>query len=178
MDVEAHVTGVEPNGGIGVRGSVVEQVDGSFGSGFGAFGLSGCKAAKGNKHGVVNGSAIIEKHADDFLETGDFGGIEWGGEVGWGSQLDGGSIDRFGEWGWGMLGAGWWWGFEALEGFGNIARHGEVNCAIDIVPMEGDATVEVALPVGGHLVFGCDDASEVFSMFPSDILYSKVIDDE
>ena len=58
VDVEAHVTGMEANGGVRVRGSVVEQVDCGFGGGFGALGLSGGEAAKGDKHGVVNGSAI------------------------------------------------------------------------------------------------------------------------
>ena len=39
-----------------------------------------------------------------------------------------------------------------VESSGNIAWHGQVDCAFLIVPIEGDATVEFTIPVAGGFV--------------------------
>ena len=39
-----------------------------------------------------------------------------------------------------------------LESFGYVPWHGQVHLALDVVPIEGDADVTSAAPVGGDLV--------------------------
>jgi hypothetical protein len=66
-----------------------------------------------------------------------------------------------------MLWSRRFWVVKALEYFGDISRHGEGDCTIDIV--QGYPTVENFFPVGCHLIFGCNDASQVFGMFSANI---------
>jgi hypothetical protein len=80
-------------------------------------------------------------------------------------ELDLAAIDWFGKRGRSMLGSRRFWVVEALECFGDLSRHGEGDCAIDIVPIYREGT----FPVGCHLIFGCDDASQVFGMFSANI---------
>jgi hypothetical protein len=67
MDVEAHLAIVVLDGGIRMGGGVVEKMDSCFGGGLHAMGLCGSKAAKCNKHSVIDGSSIVKKNANDFL---------------------------------------------------------------------------------------------------------------
>jgi hypothetical protein len=72
VNVEAHVAGVKKDAGIRMASGIVKKVDGRFGGGECTFGLGGSKTAKGNEHGIINGSAIIKKNPDNLLESGDF----------------------------------------------------------------------------------------------------------
>jgi hypothetical protein len=65
---------------------------------------------------------------------------------------------------------------EALEGFGYIARHGEIDSAVDIVPFEMDAQVEVAISVSCHFVLGGNDIEEMLGMLVTNAFDAEVID--
>ena len=92
--------------------------------------------------------------------------------------MDCASVDGFRERGRGMLGTGRLGCFEALESFGDVAGHGELDGTLGVVPIEGDTAIKLAFPVGCHLVFGGDDAGEVLGVFSANILDAEVIDDE
>lgn len=154
VNVKEHCTGMITNGGIRVCGCIVEKVNGSFGSGFGALGLGSCKAAKCNKHGTVNGTGIEEEHANNFLETCDAEWVKRGGSISRGSKLSVAAIDRFNPGRGSMLGSRRCDNVEAFESFGNVTGHGEIDGVIVIIPGEGDAAVEFTTPVSGHFVFG------------------------
>ena len=49
---------------------------------------------------------------------------------------------------------------------------------VDVVPLEGDATVEDAFPIGGDVVLVGEDFLEVFSMFAANILDTEVVNYE
>lgn len=92
VDVEDHAAGVVSDGGILVRGGIVQEFGEGFGCVFGAFGLGGGEGAEGDKHGGVNSSGIVGESADDLLDSGDSGGVESGGVIIDGSELDGSAV--------------------------------------------------------------------------------------
>ena len=175
MNVETHIASGVENGGIRVCGSVVEEVDGCFGGCLGALGLGSSKATECNEHCVVNGAAIVKENADDFLESGDASFVKGRGIIRGGCEDNFAAIDGFGERRWGMLGTGRLGCFKTLESFGDVSGHGEFDGSVGVVPVESDAAIEFAGPVGGHLILGGDDASKILSIFSSDILYAKVV---
>jgi len=69
VDAEYHVAGMVTYHAIWMGGSIVQEVGACFDSGFRAMGLGGGKSAEGRKHGVVNGSGIVEEDSNDFLES-------------------------------------------------------------------------------------------------------------
>ena len=60
-----------------------------------------------------------------------------------------------------MLGMGRFGGFKALESFGDIAGHGELDSTLGIIPFEGDTAIKLAFLVGCHLVFGGNNAGRL-----------------
>ena len=68
VDVEHHPAGGVADRGIWMGGTVVEELSDGLSSGFSAFRLGRRKSAKGNKHGGVNGTSVVEEGANDFLE--------------------------------------------------------------------------------------------------------------
>jgi hypothetical protein len=52
---------------IGVSSGIVKELGKGLGSGMGSFG--GCEGTKGDKHGAVNGTGIVEEGTKDFLEA-------------------------------------------------------------------------------------------------------------
>ena len=176
VNVEAHVTGMVTNGGIRVRGSVVEQVDCGFGGGFGALGLSGGEAAKGDKHGVVNGTGIVEENAHNLADPGGCGGVQRGRGVRSG-HLDFGSIlgkHMFV----GAIGGGWISVAKTFKGSGNIAGHGEFDRALGVVPVKVEATELGSGPVNGDGVVLAEGGDEKVGSWLANILDAKVIDNE
>jgi hypothetical protein len=77
VDVDNHPAGGVADCGIWMGGTVVEELRNGLSSGFSAFRLGRRKSAKGNKHGGVNGTSVVEEGANDFLELSEARGIEW-----------------------------------------------------------------------------------------------------
>jgi hypothetical protein len=90
--------------------------------------------------------------------------------------LDLSPVDGLGEWRRGMLRTRRGRDLEALECFGDVARHGQEDGAFDVVPIKGDTTVDCSGPAGCHFVFAGDDSREMFGMLSSHVLYSEVVD--
>jgi len=149
-----------------------------LGSGFSAIGLGGSESAEGDEHGRVNGPGIVEESADDFLETSEAGGIKGCGRVVRFGELGGLAIGRRCPGVWCVLGAMGWVMLELMEGLFNVARHGHVDSAGDVVPLECHAKEAFAGPLGGDVIERRESVNEVLGMFLPNILDSKVVDDE
>eukprot|EP00978_Attheya_sp_CCMP212_P038220 scaffold187388_cov47-Attheya_sp.AAC.1 len=113
-------------------------------------GLGRCDGAKCDQHGVVDRSAIIEKHADYFLNTSDAG-----------SREERSGIFRIGELlcgpivGWNVFGRGFlrFWRrrvLETVECVFYIPRQGHVDISVFVVPLEGETTIVGAIPISRH----------------------------
>jgi hypothetical protein len=74
---------------------VVKEVDGGFGGSLGALRLSGSKASKGHKHGIINGPSVVKKDTNNLLEASDFSFVKGGGGIRRGSELYLAAIDGF-----------------------------------------------------------------------------------
>ena len=61
---------------------------------------------------------------------------------------------------------------------GDVAGHTDVNMVVEVIPVNGEANVEVARPVNGDLVFELEDSDKMLSMFASFIFDAEVIDDQ
>ena len=61
------------------------------------------------------------------------------------------------------------------EGPGNVGGHRNVNIALGIVPVEGEATVELASPVKGEFIVGVDGVDEVLSIGFGKIFDAKIV---
>ena len=68
--------------------------------------------------------------------------------------------------------------FEPFEGVRNIIWHGEVNAAVVIIPIKGESEVALAIPILCDLIMFFDAFYEVVSMLLTNILYSKIIQNE
>ena len=77
-----------------------------------------------------------------------------------------------------MLWAQWCFVVEAGEESDDIPWHGYVDVSFFIVPLEGDATVEFALPVYFQLVVLFEHGNQVMGILLSDVLHAKVVDSE
>jgi hypothetical protein len=67
---------------------------------------------------------------------------------------------------------------EFMEGVGNVAGHGEVDGAGQVIPFEGKAAVEGTSPVGGDGVERLEGVDEVLGVFLTNIFYTEVVDDK
>jgi hypothetical protein len=79
-----------------------------------------------------------------FVQRGDcgcLGGILFGGAV----------LDVFGRVRC-ILWLGWLCVMELVEGFCNVSRHGEIDFAMHVVPVEMDADVMFASPIGAERI--------------------------
>ena len=65
---------------------------------------------------------------------------------------------------------------ELLESFGHISWHGEVNLPFGVVPIECNAYVTHACPIGGDSAVFFEDGEEVIYMFVTGVLDSKITD--
>ena len=77
-----------------------------------------------------------------------------------------------------MLSAFWLGMLEALKGLLDVAGHGEINGAIDIVPFECNAAKRFAFPVERADVFAFEDLDEMVGMFFTNILDTEVVNNE
>ena len=74
-----------------------------------------------------------------------------------------------------MLGAGRLGVREALEGFSDVAWHGEINSAVHVVPLDLEAEIEIAIPVSRDLVLRVEDIPEMLSVLTADVFDTKVV---
>jgi hypothetical protein len=98
VHMEAHVTGVVANGGVRMGTGVVEEVNGHFSGGKGAFGL----ASKGNEDGVVDCLTVVKEDTNDLLKSGNPSGVKWFSGVDWSNKLDFLTLGWFGPFGQGV----------------------------------------------------------------------------
>ena len=178
VDVEDHVAGMVADGGVRMSGAVVEQLGDGARGGFGTVGLGAGEGAEGDEQSGVDGASVVEKSTDDFLKTGDAGGGEASGEVGWRGELCVFAVDGSCP----GMGRVLWpdcWGFlEFQECFFDVAGHGQVDGAGCVVPFECHAEVAFAGPFGGAGVKGFEAREEMFGVFAADIFDAEVVDDE
>ena len=69
----------------------------------------------------------------------------------------------------------WEYVLEFVEGFADVVWHGEGDCVVDVVPLQGDADVEFGFPIYSDFVFGLEGVQEVVGVLFGRVLYSKVI---
>ena len=178
MDVECHGAGRETENCIRMGGAVVKELGDGDGGCFGASCLSRCEGAECHQYGGVNCPRIVEKDADDLLQSCEFlGGQRWCGVVFLG-VLDFGAISGCGPGVWCMLCAGCGLRLQGCDGAGYVAGHVDVACAGNVVPIEGEAAVEGAAPVGGYGVEQLEGVDEVLGVVVPDIFDPEIVDDK
>jgi len=97
-------------------------------------------------------SAVRQEDAHNFLDVFGVGSIEkWGGaqEV---SKLHFGTIFGLLPGMWRILGSCRWWMAEVQEHVFDVAGHGEIDHAVDVVPSDGEAAVASGGPVFTDLI--------------------------
>lgn len=67
---------------------------------------------------------------------------------------------------------------ETVEGSCYIARHGDVNRTVGVVPGQCEPTVQRAVPVGGDGVEAFEGGDEVLGVGVMDVLDAEIIDDQ
>ena len=176
VGVEDHVAGRVFDGGRGVSGCIVEEINTGISRGFGGMGLLGSNGVEGYQHGVVNGASVVEEHTNNFTNGCGGGSIKWRGGVEV-SELDTGTIlgqDMF-------VGGIRRFGvrdFEAFESPGHIAWHGKQDSAIDVIPVKVEAAEFISGPVKFDSVMFGKGGNEEIGIGFADILDTKVINDE
>ena len=88
-----------------------------------------------NNDSGVTAAGIVEKEAGNLLDSFDAEFVKEGRDVS-GSKLCLLTVDRSCPAMRGMLRSGWWWMTQREKGFGYVARHGNVNVAGVIVPVD------------------------------------------
>ena len=178
MNVKLHVACLVLDHCIRVCGAIVQQLGDGLGSGFGSLGLSGCESAECNQYGRVDGACVIQEGANNFLEAGDAGRVQRGRVIRWGWQLSGSSIVGGGPCMRGMLSSGAGSVLEFCKGFLDVAGHRIVDSAGFVIPLESEATVQGAGPIGGDDVQLLQGVDQMLGMFAAGILDAKVIDNQ
>jgi hypothetical protein len=77
-----------------------------------------------------------------------------------------------------MLVARQWKVVELFEGPINMAMHGNINVALIVRPIEGEAPVSRAGPINCEFVMGFDDVNEVLSVGLGKVFHTKVVNTE
>ena len=178
MNSEDHVTGVKAGDGIWMGAAVIQQLgDGCVGD-VGGFGLLGGDGVHWHEQGVVNGPGVTQEGSHNFLDAEDAAGVQ--GRRGVGCQSLVVSDTKLGRIAlvWGMLRANWWRVFEAAEDVRDASRHGQVDCAIFVVPFDGDAAAKVSGPVGRQGVVFSEGCFQVEGVFFAHTFNSKIVHNE
>jgi hypothetical protein len=177
VDVEDH--GTCPIAYLGVRmsGSVVQEMDKGFGGGLGSAFLGGSKNIECVEHSGVDCSAVKRESSDGLLEPVCLLGIHGRCVLNF-SHLDlapvlwGRPLRR------GVAMLLWDCVLVLVEGSGHVARHRQVDGAFVVVPLEGNATVELTFPVARRFVVFFESVVQVVGMLFADIFYSEIVDNE
>ncbi len=72
------------------------------------------------------------------------------------------------------------WGFGAimlvfLQLLEDVARHGEIECAVMIIPFEAYTAIEISILIFGELIFFFDCPDEVVCVLLSRVFYPKIV---
>ena len=129
VNFEGHVALTKKNGGVGMRCSIVEKLGYFLHVGVCSIRLFGSDGAEGGKHRAVDGSSIIEKITDDFLDSCDavfVKGNRRGCRIG---ELDAGAIVDFVVWMRAMFDFGRLSMGELSDGGFDVDGHGELDRA-------------------------------------------------
>jgi len=144
----------------------------------GGGGLGGRYGAQSNQHGAVDRPGIVEEDTDNFLDVGAFSGRQERSVVGRFGELDGSTI----LWAWvgmwrvdGVCGRSVG---ETLERSRDVTRHGDVDGACGVVPLEGHAEESCARGVDGDDILEAKGVDKMLEMFLACELDAKVIDDK
>ncbi len=118
---------------------------------------------------------VIEDASNDTLDMLDVGVAEGGrrvrreGTLGFAAKLLGlGSIRK-------MLRPGRGGMPVFLQLFDDVTRHGNVEGACDVIPLEADAAVEIAVPILCEFIFFLYAPDEVVNVFLMRIFYPKIV---
>jgi hypothetical protein len=79
---------------------------------------------------------------------------------------------------WRVLGTVGWFMLEFEESFFNVARHGHVDSACFVIPLEGHAKEAFARPFCGDVIQGFESGDKVFGVFAANIFDAKVVDNK
>ena len=60
----------------------------------------------------------------------------------------------------------------------DVPWHGQVDCAVVVIPFKLDAAVEISGPILGEFVFLLDACDEMLGMFFTNIFYAEVVDNQ
>ena len=173
-DSKNHVAGMVADGSIRMRGEIVEQhIAGLFGV-FGGRSLVAGDFVQRNNHSGVTAAGIVEKEAGNLLDTFDAEFVEEGRDVS-GSKLCGLTVDWSRPAMRGMLRSGWWGMTQREKGFGYVARHGDVNVAGIIVPVDFETEVTGPRPVFCERIFGGEGSKKMVGIGPREKFNTEVI---
>ena len=145
MYIHDHVGGTITNGGIGMSGTVVEELCDGKVCALGSAGLFVGNGAEGHEDGDINTAGIVEDGPDDLLNAGDTMFVK-----GWGVVMGYGKLGCFAVlfWGaliWAVLGFGRCCVFVSLQHPWDIFWHADVKIFLLVVPLQLDATVQSAI---------------------------------
>ena len=141
VEVEAHVSSVEPDDGVRLHGCVVHQdlrfLDGVGGGKI----LLGTDLVQHDEHGGVDGARDAEKGAGDALHARYAAFIKCRCGRGVGRVLHLGPIRRFNPFVGRVLRARGYGVLEALQGFAEGVGHGYVDVVFRVVTIDGKSAV-------------------------------------
>jgi len=171
-----HVAGMIANDSIRMGGTIIEQVhEGLHGGLHGAGSLLGGKGTKGNQHGGVNCMGIIQEDTNNFLDAFAIVSIKGSSVVWCRGILDFGTITGVLPSVWGMLRTSGMGVTKVQKGMFNIARHGQINGMVGIVPLEGEAAVTGGGPIFGDMIMAPEGSEEVVGIVLVGVANDKVI---
>jgi len=112
----------------------------------------GGDSAKCSEECAIHSSGIIQEDAHDLLDAFGVGGIKKWGSARWVGELHFGTLFGLLPGIQGILSLCRWWMAEAQECTFDVARHGEINHAVDVIPNNGEAAVASGSPIFADLV--------------------------
>ncbi len=118
----------------------------------GCHGLLGCQRIECNEQGWVDSTCIVQEDANDFLNATASGGVKLSSGIQLGDVLNFGAIVRLGPSMWGMLWVRRVGVVEPLQGAFDVTGHGQIDCALVVIPGESKAAVPGGIPVLSDLV--------------------------
>ena len=177
VNVETHVTSVKTDDGVWLSGSVVHQHFRIFMvSVVGEAYLEPILLSKTSMVGLT--ARDIEEGSYDDVHPCDASFLKFRCGCGFGRLLDFGTICRFKPFVWIILGEFGDGVLEALRGFANRVRHGDVDVVFWVVPIDSQSAVLSARCVDGDGVIFLEGIDEVSGVggdeeFDAKVVYSK-----
>eukprot|EP00978_Attheya_sp_CCMP212_P014721 scaffold37660_cov32-Attheya_sp.AAC.2 len=133
MNLATHVAGDVTHSGIRVGCGIIKELGDGNGGVLGFLGRG--DGSKGDQHGGIDRSGMVEEGANNFLEAQDAVGVEGGTDVFWNGELLGSTIDSvlvsMGR----VLRSLSWSVLEAVQGTFNITGEGDITGASLVIPL-------------------------------------------